>query len=506
MKKLSLIIVIAILFTTIFTANVFAAKNGDILGNVLYTSVKTYINGYQIPVYSINDKMFIIISDLNNYGFDVKYDNVSRTTKAIRNPNKEFTPIEDIDNTHKSGTFAFNYVYTDIKAFIGYKQVESYLINGQIYICFNDLYDYGKAVWDGNTRSLNLTLTDKTPSIYDFYSALFNWYEHGENGNNGIVKSIPSINMNFFGKQNYINPNDFTDMVLMKDGKTVNNKLIYNNSIEQDKWDVGDITNFAFFFEKAITEPGFYRLTGKYKGMDFESDYKIIEQYPIGNTPANPDDFFAVAFRNLENKSSGIVFYFNGIHQSFNIDDLTNLKLTLNGNKINCKLRYNTRYLNYDEENDKVTTFFYMDFNEPLTAPGKYELTGKYMGKEFISWEYSIPYPVGSAPANPDDLEYIFLVCHENEKGKIIDIATFMFLFRGIQEAFYLSDLTDLKLTLNGKEINFEFRDFIPKFIDEFGNTLFDLNLVEYPTSSGTYKLTGKYRGQSFVSQERTIP
>jgi len=174
-------------------------KVGDALGNVLNTDIKVYINNYQIPAYAVNNKMAIIMEDLSKYGFEVKYDNKTRILKAFRNFAKEFTPIENIEvNTKKPGSIAFPYVYTDIIAYLGVTEIDCFAINGKMCIYFEDLKDYGKFVWNAQTRSsyLNYSLP-KEPKESDFvYARLATVREWGTH------KSIPDVAIRFKGKFN----------------------------------------------------------------------------------------------------------------------------------------------------------------------------------------------------------------------------------------------------------------------------------------------------------------
>ena len=133
---------------------------GDKLGDVLNSDVKTYINGQRIPCYNIKNKAVVIVGDLNNYGFDVVYDNATRTSKITRNYNKQVTGIRGVQNTTsgQSGTVAFSYVYTNITATLGGKKIESFNIQGNLAIFFEDLGDYGSFKWDSSTRSSMLIL------------------------------------------------------------------------------------------------------------------------------------------------------------------------------------------------------------------------------------------------------------------------------------------------------------------------------------------------------------
>lgn len=135
---------------------------GDKLGDVLNTDIKTYINGERIPSYNINNKSVVLIADLRNYGFDVVYDDATRTSTVTRNASKQFTPIQNIaNNTAQVGTVAFSYVYTDITAIINGKKVESFNVQGSLAVYFASLGDYGTFSWDNDTRSSELTLNEK---------------------------------------------------------------------------------------------------------------------------------------------------------------------------------------------------------------------------------------------------------------------------------------------------------------------------------------------------------
>ena len=57
----------------------------QIIGQVLATDIRAYINGAEIPAYNIDGKLAIIVSDLNNYGFVTQYNNDLRKTSVTRN-------------------------------------------------------------------------------------------------------------------------------------------------------------------------------------------------------------------------------------------------------------------------------------------------------------------------------------------------------------------------------------------------------------------------------------
>jgi hypothetical protein len=160
MKKLALILVIAVIIAVI-PANVSASapRVGDVIGSVRHTDIRTFINGEQIPSYNINNRSVVLIADLRNYGFDVTYNDQTRTSTVARNFDKLFTPIQNIAiNAETPGTLAFNYLHTDITAVVNSKVITSYNVQGNLAIYFGDLGDYGTFTWNSETRESRLTL------------------------------------------------------------------------------------------------------------------------------------------------------------------------------------------------------------------------------------------------------------------------------------------------------------------------------------------------------------
>lgn len=85
MKKIKAIIVL-ILLIVISTMTIVAAKPlkiGDVIGKVLYTDIKTYIDGYEIESYNIGGKTVIPVESLKAYGYNVKWNNKERQLDVI---------------------------------------------------------------------------------------------------------------------------------------------------------------------------------------------------------------------------------------------------------------------------------------------------------------------------------------------------------------------------------------------------------------------------------------
>jgi len=136
-------------------------RNGDIIGDVLYSDITAYINNKMIPTCVIKGKTLVVVEDLARYGFDVKWDGAKRTLNVELNKNKKFDPISMPavkDTKNKTGAFKCKYLYTDIKTYLSGKEVESFAIDGVTLIDFELLAKYGKLSWNEKTREIRVVI------------------------------------------------------------------------------------------------------------------------------------------------------------------------------------------------------------------------------------------------------------------------------------------------------------------------------------------------------------
>jgi hypothetical protein len=100
------------------------------MGDVLYSDIVGFINGFAIPTYISNGKVMIIAEDLRNYGFDVIWDAGAWALYISRNNDKSYTPLPITRNTMPSGTFKMHFVYTNIRAFLEGSEINIFAIDG----------------------------------------------------------------------------------------------------------------------------------------------------------------------------------------------------------------------------------------------------------------------------------------------------------------------------------------------------------------------------------------
>ncbi len=160
-------IALSVFLLSAFTVPIFA---GTIIGYVLYTDIRTYINGMEITSYNINDNTAVVVEDLTDYGFDVKWDGASRLLKVVRKSGKAISG-GTVTNTSggKVGTNAMPVHGTDIRTYLEGRLVYSCNVGGRTIIYADDLADvYASSYkWDADNRTLKLELSTEPVSIPD---------------------------------------------------------------------------------------------------------------------------------------------------------------------------------------------------------------------------------------------------------------------------------------------------------------------------------------------------
>jgi hypothetical protein len=204
-----------------------------------------------------------------------------------------------------------------------------------------------------------------------------------------------------------------------------------------------------------------------------------------------------------------LVIRLHGIVNTINPADLTDVVLTRDGVTVSNGLRYTGTCKSFRVSNEDITDFYFA-FEYDNVEPGKYGLKGKYQGEQFEVMEKIIEKPVSSEPAEAGALRKVEWWYRSDADYKAIEITELSFEFRGHQNAFYTSDITELKCYRNGDEIPLEFIYAPFRYYESDGkgsaNTRFNLIIKNSFTQSGRYKVTGKYRGTYFETLEIMIP
>lgn len=72
-----------------------STKNTVIYDSLNLSNISTFINGYEIPTFSRskNGGAYLLVEDLNNYGFDTDWNGATYTLTVIKNIEKSFNPL-----------------------------------------------------------------------------------------------------------------------------------------------------------------------------------------------------------------------------------------------------------------------------------------------------------------------------------------------------------------------------------------------------------------------------
>lgn len=153
MKKIAAVFAAALVFG--------AAAGAESIGKVISTDIVTFIDGSPIESYNYQDYTYVIAEDLQNYGFDVDWNEEQRRLDISRRE-RNFTPyVTDEINMPKDDNLfrpVFDVFSTDIKTYVNGKQVQSYNINGKTIINTDVLGEFGKCSYDNDSRTYSVDI------------------------------------------------------------------------------------------------------------------------------------------------------------------------------------------------------------------------------------------------------------------------------------------------------------------------------------------------------------
>jgi hypothetical protein len=165
--------VFAVLFVLIGASTVKATTE---VGNVLYSDVRNFINGHEIPSLFLQTGAgfnSIAVSDLTNYGFNLAIDINLRTVIVTFDLEKQITPLPTPDRTGIPGNVAFRFFTTDWRVFINNREVDSWSVAGRVSILFAELEPFGSFSWNSVNRESRFTTRNHRPvhNMYDVVSS-----------------------------------------------------------------------------------------------------------------------------------------------------------------------------------------------------------------------------------------------------------------------------------------------------------------------------------------------
>ena len=164
MKKLTAILLAAIMLLSV-------PAFADVIDWVLYTDIRTYIDGVEISSFNIHNNTAVVVEDLAHYGFKVVWDGEARTLSVTRDPSKEVsgskTSSASVPSGGKIGDRAMEVYSTDIVTYLDGELTESYNVGGMTIVYVDDLAELYASdyVWDGDARTLSMTLSGSVSAL-----------------------------------------------------------------------------------------------------------------------------------------------------------------------------------------------------------------------------------------------------------------------------------------------------------------------------------------------------
>jgi Uncharacterized protein conserved in bacteria len=146
---------------------------GDVLGAAVYSNISTYINFNQIESLNFNGNTEIIVEDLTEYGFDVKWDETNHALYINGYHSEQYVInqyVASVVPDSEVGTEACDVIYSDIKTYINGTLTECYNVNGYTMIPIDSLKQYGELTWNPNQKSITLITSSHKPVDKLYYN------------------------------------------------------------------------------------------------------------------------------------------------------------------------------------------------------------------------------------------------------------------------------------------------------------------------------------------------
>ena len=154
MKKfLAVVLTFVMLFSSMVMVS--QARVGDVIGSALHTDIVVYINNFAIPSYAVNGQSVVVAEDLRNFGFDVVWNDHTRSLTLSRNANYNVNPMH-VDKSHNTGAYYTSILSTDITVWAGNRRLTSYAMNGYTMIPAEELTMFGSVTWVSEERALKI--------------------------------------------------------------------------------------------------------------------------------------------------------------------------------------------------------------------------------------------------------------------------------------------------------------------------------------------------------------
>ncbi len=246
----------------------------------------------------------------------------------------------------------------------------------------------------------------------------------------------------------------------------------------------------------------------------------IVSMAPVLAAGGNVESFWFAhmdsEWNNVGPKAvKGFSMTFRGEVLAVELSDFSNVRLTRDGVEVAVELGKDIKRSVNTYENGQET-YFVIPFSKAYTEPGVYKLYATYQGVEIETYAQPVEGPLSDTPADPETLEHVWAgYTRMNNRYNLIlaaGLSSVQFNFRGKQDVLRLEDLTELKVLRNSFEAPFSLdpnllyrSTYYSERMGDIEYTDFHIYMKKEFTDPGVYKLTGKYRGKAFESEELVV-
>jgi hypothetical protein len=147
---------------------------GDALGDVIYSDIATFIDGYEIQTKATEERTWVSVDDLSSFGFDVAWHDEARAYVIEIDPYQSIDPVEMEATLIHDDLIGAYVVYTDVRVFLSGELVDSAEIDGQTLIDINSLGQIGDIDWDDEARELHILV--RSAEVEVLIDPNFEWF------------------------------------------------------------------------------------------------------------------------------------------------------------------------------------------------------------------------------------------------------------------------------------------------------------------------------------------
>ena len=136
------------------------AESGDVIGEAGYTDIVAYINNQPIPSYNVGGYTVVIAEDLRKYGFDVVWDNGTRSLSIAPADDQSFAAGTGIVYKYDGlGVKFADVIQTDITTYLQGEPITAFSIDGSTMVPLNALKAYGEVSFSQELRRADVKIS-----------------------------------------------------------------------------------------------------------------------------------------------------------------------------------------------------------------------------------------------------------------------------------------------------------------------------------------------------------